>query len=162
MKNNKIPLTEKIKKRIQDELNILNSIEKQRIIDSLSEARDKNDIEDNNEYNFLIEEYEKLKNRIMKLENYLINSYIINKDDIDENVVSVFSTVKVRNCINDKIFTFTIVPETEIDVRNGKISMNSPIGLGLLNKHVGETVVIETPIGKIKYEIIDIKNDLNI
>jgi len=149
-------LTSDGKKKLQQELHFLSTTEKTRLINELADARDRGGVAENSEYDIAKEEYERLQNKIVKLEEMINNSTIVSHVDIDTDQVSVLSTVKVLNRNIKKEVKFTIVPETEIDIKAGKISPNSPIGAGLLNKKVGEVAKITTPGGVIEFEIIEI------
>ena len=152
----KILLTKEGKKKIQDELDFLNTSEKTRIINELSDSRDRGGVEENAEYTIAKEEYDKLLIKISKLQQTIINSTIINSDNILKDRVSILSVVRVLNIGSKKEITFNIVPENEIDIKLGKISPNSPIGSGLLGKKEGDICKIITPSGVLEFEILEI------
>lgn len=147
-------LTTTGKRKLQDELQFLSTTEKARIINELAEAKDRGGVSENSEYETAKEEYERLQKRIIKIGEMINNSTIVSSFDISTDKVSVLSTVKVLN--KGKELKFTIVPENEIDVKSGKISLNSPIGTGLIGKKVGEVASIETPGGILELEILEI------
>lgn len=149
-------LTENGRKKIQDELNYLLTVEKKRAIQEIADAKDRGGIEENSEFDIAREELNKLQQKISKLQDTLNNSSIIDAKNIDLSKVSILTTVTVKNTLNDKEFQFTIVPENEINVKLNKISPNSPIGSGLMNKKVGEVATIVVPSGSIEFEIINI------
>lgn len=149
-------LTIEGKKKLQEELYFLSTKEKKRLIEELADARDRDGVSENSEYEVVKEQYDLLQKKIIKLENIINNSTIISASDIDTDQVSILSTVLVLNKKIKKELKFTIVPETEIDIKSGKISLNSPIGSGLLGKKVGEIVKISTPNGVIELEILEI------
>jgi len=149
-------LTSDGKKKLQQELHFLSTTEKTRLINELADARDRGGVAENAEYDIAKEEYERLQNKIVKLEEMINNSTIVSSADIVTDQVSILSTVKVLNKSMGKEIKFTIVPETEIDIKLGKISPNSPIGSGLLNKKIGEIAKITTPGGVIEFEILEI------
>ena len=151
-KDMKKVLTQDGKKRIQKELEFLQSKEKYRLISELADARDRGGIEENSEYSIAREEYEKLQLKISKLEDTLRYSTVVQK--ADTSYVSMLSTVKVIN--GNKEMVFTIVPEDEIDPKNSKISQNSPIGSGLMGAKVGDNVKVKIPIGILTLEILEI------
>ena len=147
-------LTTTGKRKLQDELQFLSTTEKARIINELAEAKDRGGVSENSEYETAKEEYERLQKRIIKIGEMINNSTIVSSFDISTDKVSVLSTVKVLN--KGKELKFTIVPENEIDVKSGKISLNSPIGTGLIGKKVGEVASIETPGGVLELQILEI------
>lgn len=149
-------LTENGRKKIQDELNYLLTVEKKRAIQEIADAKDRGGIEENSEFDIAREELNKLQQKISKLQDTLNNSSIIDAKNIDLSKVSILTTVTVKNTLNDNEFQFTIVPENEINVKLNKISPNSPIGSGLMNKKVGEVATIVVPSGSIEFEIINI------
>lgn len=149
-------LTSDGKKRLLEELHFLSTTEKSRIISELADARDRGGVAENSEYEIAKEEYEKLQRKISQMEDTIANSQVISKLDIDPDKVSVLSTVRLMNKTTKKEITFTIVPETDIDIKAGRISHNSPIGSGLLGKKIGETSKVTTPGGEIEFEILEI------
>ncbi len=149
-------LTENGRKKIQDELNYLLTVEKKRAIQEIADAKDRGGIEENSEFDIARDELNKLQQKISKLQDTLNNSSIIDEKNIDLSKVSILTTVTVKNKLNDKEFQFTIVPENEINVKLSKISPNSPIGSGLMNKKIGEVTTIVIPSGSIDFEIINI------
>ncbi len=149
-------LTEIGRKRIQEELHYLQTVEKQRAIQEIADAKDRGGIEENAEFDIAKDELNKLHQKINKLQETLINSTIVDPKKVDFSKVSVLTTVFVLNRMNSKEFQFSIVPETDINVKLSRISPNSPIGSGLMNKKVGEVATITTPSGNIEFEIINI------
>lgn len=144
------------KRKLQEELHFLSTVEKTRMISELADARDRGGVAENSEYDIAKEEYEKLQAKISKIEEILSNCTLVSKHDIDTSEVNILTTVKVLNKKINKEVSFTIVPETDIDIKNGKISLNSPIGAGLLGKKIGDTTTVSTPIGVIEFKILDI------
>jgi len=149
-------LTSSGKRKLQEELQFLSTLEKARLISELADARDRGGVSENSEYEIAKEEYERLQQRIIKIGEIINNSTIVSSSDIDTDKVSVLSTVKVLNKKANSELKFTIVPENEIDIKSGKISPNSPIGAGLLGKKIGEISKIETPGGILELEILEI------
>jgi len=144
------------KRKLQEELHFLSTVEKTRMISELADARDRGGVAENSEYDIAKEEYEKLQAKISKIEEVLSNCTLVSKHDIDTSEVNILTTVKVLNKKINKEVSFTIVPETDIDIKNGKISLNSPIGAGLLGKKIGDTTTVSTPGGVIEFKILDI------
>lgn len=149
-------LTKEGKKKLLDELHELNTTEFTKALSNLADARDRGGIEENSEYNVAKEEYEKLQSRISKIKEMIDNSVIVSKADVKTDIVSILSTVKVLNTKLNKEQEFTIVPENEIDIKQGKISANSPIGSGLLGKKVEDICSITTPGGVLEFKVLQI------
>ena len=97
-----------------------------------------------------------LELKISKLQDVLSNARLIDESKLDNSKILIFSTVKLKNTQNGKIVTYTLVPENEANVKEGKISVSSPISKGLLGKHIGQNVEITVPAGTIAFEIIEI------
>ena len=144
------------RQKMQDELNFLRGPETRRLLEALSDARDKGDISENSEYEIAKEQLEMLQSKISKMESTIANSVIIDSNNINTDVVSVLTTVKVKNKKTKQEMKFTIVPENEIDLKSGKTSLNSPIGKGLIGKKVKEVAMVQTPNGIIELQVLDI------
>ena len=123
----------------------------------IAEARDKGDLSENAEYDAAKEAQGMLEARISKLKNKLANARLIDDSEIDDSKVFILSTVKIKNTKNSMEVVYTLVAENEADIRVGKISVDSPIGKGLLGKEVGQIADISTPAGIMKFEIISIQ-----
>lgn len=141
--------------KLTDELHRLMTIENKQALEMLKEARDKGDISENAEYETAKEYHEQLTNKISALQDKVKNCEIIYPDTKSDKV-SMLSSVQVKNQKNNQINNWTLVPENEIDIKNGKISFNSPIGAALLGKKKGEVVSVKVPSGDMKLEILDI------
>jgi transcription elongation factor GreA len=148
--------TEEGLKKLQDELNHLKSIERPSISKQIAEAREKGDLSENAEYDAAKEAQGLLELKISKMEDILANSRLLDESKIDVSKVSVLSKVKIRNLSNKAEMSYTLVAETEADLKSGKISVTSPIGKGLLGKKKGDLVDIEVPSGIVKFEIVEI------
>ena len=148
--------TESGLKKLQDELTHLKTIERPSISKQIAEARDKGDLSENAEYDAAKDAQGLLELKISKLEELLSTARIIDESKIDISKVSVLSKVKIRNTANKSEMTYTLVAETEADLKSGKISVTSPIGKGLLGRKAGEVVDIEVPNGVLKFEIVEI------
>lgn len=149
-------LTKEGKQKLMDELHLLVTTETNRALTNLADARDKGGIEENSEYFVAKEEFEKLQNKISRLRDTLNNSVVISSTDINTDSVSILSSVRVLNMKVQKEQVFTIVPENEIDIKQGKISSNSPIGAGLITKKLNDICQIETPGGIMEFKILEI------
>ena len=140
----------------KEELNQLKDIERPKASQAIADARDKGDLSENAEYDAAKESQGLLELKISKLEETLSNARVINESNIDHSKVLILSTIDVKNLSNNSIMTYTLVAESEADLANGKISINSPIGKGLLGKKKGDKAIIPVPSGKIELEILKI------
>lgn len=143
-------------KKLKDDLNQLRDIERPKASQDIAEARDKGDLSENAEYDAAKEAQGLLEMRIAKMENTVANARLIDESQLDVSKVLVLSTVKLKNQNNGMEMNYTLVAESEADLKTGKISVNSPIGKGLLGKKVGETAEITVPNGSIKFEVLEI------
>jgi len=143
-------------KKLKEELNHLRDVERPLASQAIAEARDKGDLSENAEYDAAKEAQGHLELKIAKLEETLANARLIDESQLDTSKVLVLSTVKLRNKQNGMEMKYTLVAESEADLKAGKISVTSPIGKGLLGKEVGETAEISVPNGTLKFEILEI------
>ena len=143
-------------KKLKDELNQLKDIERPKASNAIGEARDKGDLSENAEYDAAKEAQGMLEMKISKLEEVLSNARLIDESQLDLSKVLVLSKVKIKNLNNQMQLHYTLVAESEADLKSGKISVSSPIGKGLLGKKVGEVAEVTVPNGTIKFEIISI------
>lgn len=148
--------TEEGLKKLRSDLNKLKDIERPKASQAIAEARDKGDLSENAEYDAAKEAQGMLEMQIAKLENTLANARLINETELDTSKVLVLSTVEVKNKANGVKMKYTLVAQSEADLKSGKISVDSPIGKGLLGKKVGEIATISVPSGKIELEILSI------
>jgi transcription elongation factor GreA len=148
--------TEEGLKKLKDELNHLKDVERPKASNAIAEARDKGDLSENAEYDAAKEAQGMLEMRISKLEERLANARMIDESQLDNSKVLVLSKVKIRNKSNGMTMDYMIVADGEADLSKGKISVNSPIGKGLLGKSVGEIAKISVPTGFIDLEILEI------
>jgi len=142
--------------KLKDELNYLKSIERPKIINQIAEARDKGDLSENAEYDAAKEAQGLLEARIARLENELSKSRVLDEKNIDLSTAKLLTTVEIENIQSKQKMSYTLVSESEADLKNKKISISSPIGRGLMGKKVGEIVDISVPSGIIKFKILDI------
>ena len=143
-------------KKLKDELEHLKFVERPNISQQIAEARDKGDLSENAEYDAAKEAQGMLEMKIAKLEEMYAGARVIDESQLDTDKVLALSIVKIRNLNTKAEMTFTLVAETEADIKAGKISVNSPIGTGLLGKKVGEVAQIQVPAGLVKFEILHI------
>ena len=149
--------TEEGLQNLKDELKELESVERPKISQQIAEARDKGDLSENAEYDAAKEAQGMLEMKISKLEATLSNARLIDESQLDLSKVLVLSKVTIKNLNNQMQLKYTLVAESEADLKSGKISVNSPIGKGLLGKKVGEIAEVIVPNGTIKFEIISIE-----
>lgn len=142
--------------RLKSELNELKTKGRSDIAKQIAEARDKGDLSENAEYDAAKDAQGHLEAKIAQLEEVVGNARVIDESSIDTSKVSILSKVKIKNKKNGASFTYTLVSEEEADLKAGKISVQSPIGKGLLGKKVGNSAKIKTPGGEIEFEILDI------
>ena len=148
--------TEKGLSKLKDELHLLKTVGRKKIAQQIAEARDKGDLSENAEYDAAKEAQGLHELKISKLETSLSNAKVIDKKNIDASKVSILSKVDIKNLQNNMKFTYQIVAEEESDLKSGKLSVKSPIGSSLLGKIKGDRVLINTPSGNIKFEILNI------
>jgi transcription elongation factor GreA len=143
-------------KKLKEELEHLKSVERARISAQIAEARDKGDLSENAEYDAAKEAQGLLELKISKMEEVMASARVVDESQLDTSKILILSKVKLRNPVNKMEFTYTLVAEQEADLKAGKISVNSPIGKGLLGRTAGETVDIQVPNGTMKLEILEI------
>lgn len=148
--------TEEGLKKLRDELHHMKMVLRPQISDQIAEARDKGDLSENAEYDAAKEAQGLLEMKIAKMEEIISNARIIDESSIDSSKVFILSTVKIKNTQNNMIMEYTLVAENEADLKARKLSVDSPIGKGLLGKAVGEFADIVTPAGPMKFEILEI------
>jgi transcription elongation factor GreA len=149
-------VTEEGLRKLKEELNHLQSVERPAISRQIAEARDKGDLSENAEYDAAKEAQGMLEMRIAKLQDTIHNSRIIDPDKINTSSVQILNIVKIKNLANKATMQYQIVAESEADLKAGKISIDTPIAKGLLGKKVGDVVEVEVPNGKMKFEILEI------
>ncbi|MFK7783055.1 transcription elongation factor GreA [Psychroserpens sp.] len=143
-------------KKLRDELKQLKDIERPRASQAIAEARDKGDLSENAEYDAAKEAQGMLEMKISKLEETLAGARVIDESQMDISKVLVLSIVKIKNQTNGMEMTYTLVADGEADLASGKISVNSPIGKGLLGKSVGEVAEVQVPNGVMKFDVLEI------
>lgn len=143
-------------KKLREELQQLKDVERVKASRAIAEARDKGDLSENAEYDAAKEAQGMLEMRISKLEDALAGARLIDESQLDTSKVLVLSKVKIKNKANGMEMNYLLVADGEADLASGKISVNSPIGKGLLGKSVGEIAEIKVPNGTIKLEVLEI------
>lgn len=142
---------------LRSDLVRLKTKDRPRIISQISEARDKGDLSENAEYDAAKEAQGLLEARIARLENDVANSRVLDESDMDISTIHLLTKATIRNTSNGMEMTYAIVSEAEADLAAKKISVNSPIGKGLLGKSIGEVTDIKVPNGIVSFEIIKIE-----
>lgn len=122
----------------------------------IAEARDKGDLSENAEYDAAKDAQGLMESEISKLEVLMSNARILDETTLDTSKVSLMNKVKIKNKKNGAIMTYTLVAEEEADLKQGKISINSPFAKGLLGKEVGDTAQIQAPAGMVEVEVVEI------
>ena len=148
--------TEKGLKELRDKLDHLKDVERPLASQAIGEARDKGDLSENAEYDAAKEAQGMLEMEISKLEETLSNARIIDESKLDSSKVLVHSMVKIKNLTNSATMQYKLVAQSEANLAQGKISVESPIGKGLLGKKLGDIAEIEIPNGNVKFEILEI------
>lgn len=146
-------------KKLKDELNRLRDVERPKASEAIAEARDKGDLSENAEYDAAKEAQGLLEMRISKMEEVVANARLIDESQLDTSKVLVHSLVKIKNLSNNTEVTYKLVAQSEADLKTGKISVDSPIGKGLLGKKEGDTAEISVPNGNLKFEVLKIWRD---
>lgn len=142
--------------QLKDELHTLKTKGRAEVAEQLAEARGQGDLSENAEYDAAKDAQGLLEMKISRLEEIIANARTLSTADIDTSKVSILSKVKIKHKQQGKEFTYNIVAEKEADLKAGKISVESPIGKGLLGKCVGDVAVIDVPSGKVEFEILEI------
>lgn len=143
-------------KKLKDELNQLRDVERPKASQAIAEARDKGDLSENAEYDAAKEAQGLLELRISKMEEIVANARVIDESQLDNSKVLVHSHVKIKNLANKMEVKYKLVAQSEADLKEGKISVDSPIGKGLLGKKVGDTAEVEVPNGTMNFEILEV------
>jgi len=142
--------------KLKDELDQLTDIERPSISRQIAEARDKGDLSENAEYDAAKEAQGMLELKIAKMQQIIRNSRLIDESQIDTDTVQIMCKVKLLNKKLKKEVTYSLVSETESNIKEGKISVQTPIAKGLLGKKVGDSVKITVPNGNLEFKILEI------
>ncbi len=154
--NDIVYITEEGLQKLKDELDQLRNVERPSISKQIADARDKGDLSENAEYAAAKEAQGLLELKISKLEDLVARSRVLDNSKIDTSSVRILNKVKIKNKSNNSVMEYQIVPESEANLKMGKIAVNSPIAQGLIGKKVGDQVQIKVPSGVIPFEIISI------
>ena len=154
--SDRIYLTEEGLQKLREELEHLRTVERPIISSQIADARDKGDLSENAEYSAAKEAQGLLEMKIAQIEDKIANSRVIDESRIDTTSVQVLNRVKIRNVKSNTLMEYLLVPESEANLKEGKLAVNSPIAKGLLGKKVGEVVDVTVPSGVMSLEIVDI------
>ena len=141
---------------LKEQLHQLESVERPRVTQAIADARDNGDLSENAEYDAAKEAQGLLEMKIANLRNLIAHARVLDESKIDVSKVLIYSIVKIRNTKNNAVMTYTIVQESELDVRAGKISVSSPIAKALIGKSKGDVVTVNAPAGVLEFEILDV------
>ena len=141
---------------LKRELNHLESVERPKISQAIADARDKGDLSENAEYDAAKEAQGMLELKIANLKNLFSKARVLDESKIDVSKVLIYSIVKIKNLKNKMEMTYTIVPESEADLKGGKISVSSPIAKALIGNSTGDVVTVQAPAGVMEFEILDV------
>ncbi|MCO6462127.1 MAG: transcription elongation factor GreA [Saprospiraceae bacterium] len=147
-------LTQEGMDKLNAELDELKSVGRQEAAKAIAEAREKGDLSENAEYDAAKNAQGMLELRINELEKILANARLLDTSQLDPTIVTLLTTVEIENTKTKKVFKYTLVSEAESDLKNGKISGNSPIGQGLMGKREGEIAQVNTPAGAMEFRIL--------
>ncbi|MDZ4824391.1 MAG: transcription elongation factor GreA [Flavobacteriales bacterium] len=143
-------------KKLKDELHQMKMVERPKITAQIAEARDKGDLSENAEYDAAKEAQGMLEARIAKMQDLIANARLVDESQVDASKIFILSKVKIKNLQNNAILEYTLVAENEASLADKKISVDSPIGKGLLGKKKGDVAEVQVPAGKMKFEIVSI------
>lgn len=141
---------------LKQELEQLETVDRPKITKAIATARDKGDLSENAEYHAAREEQSMLEFKIAKLKNVVASARVLDETNLDLTKVLALSKVKIKNIANKMEFEYTLVADNMTNIKAGKISINSPIGKGLLGKEVGDIAEVKIPAGIMKLEILNI------
>lgn len=142
--------------KLKEELVYMESVQRPEISRQIAEARDKGDLSENAEYDAAKEAQGMLESKISQLKGLIASARLIDESTIGTDKVQIMNRVTIRNVKTKKDMTYTLVSESEADLRSGKIAVNSPIAQGLLGKKVGDVADIKVPSGTMTFEVLDI------
>jgi transcription elongation factor GreA len=155
MKN--IPMTKECYEKLKEELAYLKKVERSKNIKEIEEARGHGDLSENAEYHAAKERQSFIEGKIQEIQGKLTHAQVIDTSKLSGEKVVFGAKVKLRHVDSDEIKTYTLVGADEADIKNGKISVQSPVGKSLIGHIIGDTVNIKTPTRDIEYEILEIR-----
>ena len=155
----KFPMTIQGARALEEELKHLKTVLRPQITQAIAEARELGDLKENAEYHAAREEQGMVEARVRDIEGRLQNAVIIDVTTIEHTGKVIFgTTVEIANVETDESVTYQIVGEDEADIKQGKISVGSPIARALIGKNEGDVVAVQTPSGLIEYEIVEVRH----
>lgn len=155
---NKVPLTARGAAKLKDELKQLKSVDRPRIIQAISDAREHGDLKENAEYHAAKEQQSFAEGRIQEIEGKLSNAQVIDVTTLNANGKVVFgATVELMDLSNDQAIVYQIVGDDEADIKQGMISISSPIARALIGKNEGDDITVSAPAGDRDYEIVEVR-----
>lgn len=149
-------LTKEGMEKLHADIHYLKTIETRECIEAIADAGSFGDPSENTEYNVAKERYENLNIKISQLNSILTNAVILNESAVNTDNVQILTTVLLKNKTTEKNIKYTIVPHIEVNLKEGRISVNSPVAQALIGKTIGQIVKVNTPAGEIELEILDI------
>ncbi|MCC8170825.1 MAG: transcription elongation factor GreA [Parabacteroides sp.] len=149
-------MTEDGYNKILDEINMLETVKRPEVIRQIAEARDKGDLSENAEYDAAKEAQGILEAKIAQLKGLIANARLLDESRVSTDAVQILNKVKIRNLKNNMEMTYTLVSDTEANLKENKLAISTPIAKGLLGKKVGDCVEIKVPSGVVNFEIISI------
>ena len=149
-------MTEEGYNKILAEINYLESVKRPEIAAQIAEARDKGDLSENAEYDAAKEAQGILEGKIAQLKGLIANARLIDEKQIKTDVVQIMNKVKLKNVANGAVMTYTLVSDSEANLKENKLAISTPIAQGLMGKKVGDVAEIKVPSGILKFEIMEI------
>lgn len=153
MAHDEMPITKAGKDKIEEELNHLIKVEREKLKETIAEARELGDLKENAEYHAAKERQGIIEGRIAQLQGVLARARVVDVSKIKSEKIVFGATVTLRDIEKESVVTYQIVGEDEADIRQGKVSFNSPLGKALIGKEAGDTVIVKAPKGDVEYEI---------
>lgn len=152
-----VPMTVEGRKRLEEELKNLKSVERPRVIEAISTARAHGDLSENAEYSAAKEKQSFIEGRIQEIEDKIARAHVVDPKEIKTDKIVFGATVKLKDLESEEIKSYYIVGVDEADVKVGKLSIESPIARQLLNKTAGDSVTVRVPKGEVELEVLDVK-----
>ncbi|MDP4269273.1 MAG: transcription elongation factor GreA [Bacteroidota bacterium] len=149
-------MTEEGYKKLLEDLSYLETVKRPEISKQIAEARDKGDLSENAEYDAAKEAQGLLELKISQMKDVVANARLLDESQLTTDSVKILNKVKIRNTKNNAVMQYMLVSETEANLKEGKIAVNTPIAKGLLGKKVGDVVEINVPSGLMTFEVVDI------
>jgi transcription elongation factor GreA len=143
-------------KKLQDELDTLQTVERPKISKAIGEAIEKGDISENAEYDAAKDAQGLLEAKIARLQETITSCRVIDESQIDTKKVQILNKVTIRNLQTEATMTYMLVSETEADFKSGKLSVTTPIAKALIGKKLGDVVEVQVPAGMMQFEIVNI------